>query len=414
MNHYLRAVAGAGVLGLALLPIRARAELTLATSAYGHWEYDSNVYALAPGVPIPGSNNLVHDDYYLAYGGTFVVDEIWQQQKFALNLQGEDFRYDRFSQLDHSEYTLAGSWAWHLLRDLSGTIEVRRQRSMVAFSNLIESPLVLETEQRETASAAYQVDPEWRIGGSGYTRTLDAPQPPQAPNLRLLESQGQAELDYTGLSRVVANVTASYLDGRFENPGTFQNIALPSYHQETVGAGATYKVTGLSTFLGQLGYTDRKSATGLNDISAVTGAFSYQRNLTGKTTMNLQLSRSVNSYIINSGSELDSNAGLILNWQATYKTGVNLNYFYTYRQLPDQGFLPDTDRLDHVQSIMLQINYVEVEGSIPRNRPADQVAPGWLIIRPYVQYQTRTSNYPFGGFNSISYGLLFTLQLQRQ
>jgi hypothetical protein len=413
MNHYLRVVAGAGVLGLVLLPTTARAELTLDTTGYGHWEYGSNVYALASGTPIPGSNNFVHEDYYLAYGGTFVVDELWQQQKFSLNLQGEDFRYDRLTQLDHSEYTLAGSWAWHLLRDLSGSIEVRRQRSMVSFSNLIDSPLILETEQRETASAAYQVNPKWRVEGSGYTRTLDAPQP-TAPNLRLLESQGQASLDYTGIARVVANLTGTYLEGNFQNNGSLENEIAASYHQATIGAGATYKVTGLSTFLGQIGYTDRQSDAGLNEISAVTGAFSYLRNLTGKTTMNLQFSRQVNSYLINSGSELDSNAGLVMNWQATIKTGVSLSYFYTYRQLPDQGFLPNTNRLDHVQNMMLQVNYIELQGGIPRNRQAGQAAPGWLSIKPYVEYQTRTSNYPFGGFNSISYGLLFTLELQRQ
>jgi hypothetical protein len=33
-------------------------------------------------------------------------------------------------------------------------------------------------------------------------------------------------------------------------------------------------------------------------------------------------------------------------------------------------------------------------------------------VQPFVRYQTRSSDFPDGGFNSTSYGLLFTLQLQ--
>jgi hypothetical protein len=405
------ACSAAAACALALAPLAARAETTLLGTGYGRYEYSSNVYALAPGVPVPGTNKLTQSDYFLAYGGSFSVNELIERQKFYVNLAGEDFHYGQFSQLDHSEYTLGTGWDWVATTDLTGKLEVQRIHSMVSFSTLIDSPLLLQTEQRESGELGLQFAPVWRIDTAGFTRTVTIPQL-DAPTFDLRESQGQAALNYTGLARIVAGVTGSYLEGAYQNPGTEMPGSLLSYHQTTGAVSANYKVSGLSTFIGQLGFTDRQSASRLNSISGVTGAFQYTRNLTGKTTMNLQLARQVTSYVINSGSELDSSAGLDLVWQATYRTGVVLNYIYTYRQLPGQGFIPGSNRLDHWQSIQLQLNYVEFQGRVPRNGVPGQNAPALFSVQPFVRYQTRSSDFPDGGFNSTSYGLLFTLQLQ--
>ncbi len=392
-----RVIGGTVALLAAVAPVTTRAESTLQTSAYAQYEYNSNVYALSTGVAVPGTTDTGHGDYFIGYGGTFNASELLGRQKLYANLDGTDFHYGHLSQLNHSEYSLAGGWAWQLLRDWDGTLEVRRVRSMVTFANLISSQLELQTEQREAGTIRVQLNPEWRIESDDYTHVVDSPQA-QAPALRLTESSAQLALNYTGVARLTAGLNAAYLVGKFDSAGALALGLAPSYHQTSEGVGSQYRVSGLTTIVAQVGYTKRDSSSGINNVGGVTGELHYERTLTGKTSMDLELSRQVNSYITGVGSELDSNASLIVNYQATWKTGFHVNYAYSYRQLLGQGYIPGTDRLDHVQFAGLHIDYEALR---------------WLSLKPYVLYQTRSSNFYQGDFSSVSYGLTFTLQWQK-
>src|SRR5258707_7595815 len=388
---------GAGVLFLA--PAIAVAEVALETSAYAQYEYDSNVFYLAPGVTFPGDSRSDPSDTVLTAGGKFVVADLWQQQKVYLSVQGSDVRYDRFTQLDHSDYNLDGAWIWTLGGNWDGQLQVTRLRAEVPFTYLVSSQLFLQTEQRETASANFRFNSDWRIEGIGYTRQLDLPQL-LAPNLQLTESSGQVTLKYTGISRTTAGAMAAYATGNYDNTGLLSSVAgfAPKYHQTTFGLISTYSVSGLTSLEGQLGYTRRVTPNPAADESGVTGDLHYKRSLTAKTSIDLEFSRQLLSYISGVGSELDSIANLQVRWEATYKVAVMAWYTYIYRQLPNQGFVAGTNRLDHLQSTTLLVDYT--------------VRP-WLSLRPYVRYETRSSNYPDGDFTGAAIGLNFTVQWRR-
>jgi hypothetical protein len=236
------------------------------------------------------------------------------------------------------------------------------------------------------------------------TRKVDQPQT-LAPDLSLTETSGQAAIKYTGTAGVTSGLTATYLKGSFSNTGP---TVAPSYTQESAGLTATDVVTGLSTFRGQIGYTRRSSDSGNNNIGGVTGELDYQRALTGKTTVEADLTRAINVYLTNDASEIDSVAVLTATWQATYKIGVVLGYNFTYRQLPRQGdaygaggviVATGTEQTEHLSTPSLAVTYTPVP---------------WLVLKPYVNYQTRASqNFVGGDFNSTVVGVQFTLQLQR-
>ena len=248
-----------------------------------------------------------------------------------------------------------------------------------------------------------QVTPDWRAELTGVARKVDQPQP-TAPDLSLTESSGQAAIKYTGTAGVTAGLVGTYLKGTFKDTGPL--VVAPSYHQSSAGLTATDEVTGTSVFRGQIGYTRRSSDSGINNISGVTGELDYRRALTGKTSAEIDLTRQINAYLTNDASEIDSVAALTVNWQATYKIGVVLGYSYTYRQLPGQGstlvggvVVPtaseQTQRL-HLPS--LTVTYLPVP---------------WLTLKPYINYQTRTSqNYVGGDFNATIVGVQFALQWQ--
>ncbi len=388
-------------------PGSAFAQLALTTAANTQYEYNTNVFDQQRGYAIEGLNNQTGmSDSMIAYGGRLDATYLWSQQQFRAVILGTEYHYDRFTELNHSEYTLDGAWNWKLGPALDGLIEVSRIRSMVSLYNLIQAQLALQTEQRETGKIGLQVTPDWRTEASGYTRDVQEPLL-GAPNLSLTESSGQAAVKYTGTAGVTAGVSGGYLTGRYEGVNTGNGIATivaPSYHQTNIGLVATDIVTGKSTFTGQIGYSNRTSdaagiGAGINNLSGATGDFDYKRALTGKTTLEVELSRQINAYVYNSGSEIDSIGAIGATWQATYKIAVQLAYNYTYRQLPGQGDSPPgSDRIDRLNYVSLTVDY--------------EALP-WLSLKPYMNYQDRTAtNFAGGNFNATVIGAKFTLQWQ--
>jgi hypothetical protein len=390
------------VAALLASPVSAFAELALTAAADAQYEHNSNVFALQSGFFTPFGGTSFGDSF-IAYGGKLDASYRLSQQQLYLTVQGNDYHYDRFKSLDHSDFTLDAGWDWKIGRVWDGVFDVTRIRSMVSFYNLVGSSLVIQTEQRETGRAGVQFTPDWRAEVTGITRKVDQPQA-TAPNLSLTENSGQFAIKYTGTAGVTSGLVGTYLKGSFSDTGPL--TVAPSYTQTSGGLTATDEVTGQSTFRGQIGYTRRSSDSGINTISGVTGELDYRRILTGKTTVELDLTRQINAYLTNTASEIDSVAALTANWQATYKIGVVLGYTFTYRQLPGQGnvlvagvFVPtgseQTQRL-HMPS--LTVTYLPVP---------------WLTLKPYINYQSRTSqNYVGGNFDSTIAGVQFSLQWQ--
>ena len=387
------------VVALLASPLPAFAQLVMTAAGNAQYEYNTNVFDLQNGFTTPfGGKDFA--DSYVAYGGKLDASYLLSQQQFYATVLGTEYRYDRFTELDHSEYNFDAGWDWKVGRLWDGVLDVNRIRSMVSFYNLIGTSLVIQTEQRETGRAGLQFTPDWRTELTGYTRTVDQPQT-GAPDLRLTESSGTGAIKYTGTAGVTAGLTAGYLRGSFRDTGTF---VAPSYRQTTGGLTATDEVTGLSTFRGEVGYSRRTSDNGFNDVSGITGELDYKRALTGKTTVELDLSRQINAYITNNASEIDSVATLTATWQATYKIGVVLGYSFTYRQLPGQGnevvdgvyVLDGGEQTQRLHMPSLTVTYVPVH---------------WLTLKPYYHYQTRSSQNLVGGnFDASVVGVQFTLQ----
>jgi hypothetical protein len=264
----------------------------------------------------------------------------------------------------------------------------------VPFIDVIQLVPALQTEQRETAVLGWLIDPEWRLEGTGYYRSVDEPLV-VAPQLHLTERSGVATLTYLGEGALTSGVSAGYLTGDY----TGTNGAIdPTYEQTNFGLVATYATGGPSTFKGAVGYTRRTSPDNIDVVSGITGAIDYKNQLTGKTFVDLGLSRQINAYVANAGSVISDVAGLNVNWQATYKIDVVAAYNWTFYDLPGQGNNPPgSDRHDYVQYASLIVDYAALK---------------WLELKPYANVLTRHSNLIGGNFNATAYGIFVTLKWQ--
>jgi hypothetical protein len=377
------------------LPIHARAQFTGKATATGQFESDSNVFNLESGFPQPGTNDFRRADSFLAYGAAFDTQYFTGRQELYASASTNEYSYQRFTELNHDDYKIDTGLNWKVGELLDGNVDVRRTHLMVPFVDLTEQTLALslQTEQRETADIGIKLTPDWKADTVAYTRTLLEPQP-GAPNLELKESSGTESLSYLGLGNFTSGVIVGYLKGDFQAVGNTA-VENPNYRQTMGGVLGTYK-SGRSSFDGELGYTDRVSTNGVNSVAGVTGQFKFLDQLTPKTSVNLTLSRLISSYVSSASSEIDTLAGVGANWQATYKLDVIAGYTFTYRDYPGQGNDPvGSNRIDHQQYASLALEY----------RPQR-----WLLVRPYANFQRRSSNFIGGDFNQNIFGVFVVFQ----
>ena len=371
---------------LLLLPVAAQCASSISVSTDGQYQYNSNVFDVQEGRPVPGTSDLRHDDRYYRYGGEIDLREQWQQQRVHATLAASQYKYDHFRRLDHGEFKFDIGSDWRLGAFLDGGIEAIRSRTQVAFTEVFQAFAAIQTEQRANANLGFQLAPAWRLETNGYWRHVQEPLP-QAPLLTLGESAGQAALKFNAGGALTFGVSASYLAGIFTHADAAVN---PSYREQSAALLFSYDNRGRSNVTGQGGYSRRKSLDSRVSASSPTGRVDIVHRLTGKTNLHLAFSRSINSYLTNSSSQLSSDAALSLRWSATRKATVDVGYHLTANTLPDQGALPGTNRNDRVRGFNLRIDY--------------DVRP-WLMIRPYVSEQTRNSNLSLANFIGTVYGV---------
>jgi hypothetical protein len=348
------------------------------------------VYNVDSGLTNPGGGGGRSDGYYSYAADLAGTYQVSRQQLYA-SAQITNLRYQHFTQLDHTDYSLDAGLRWVLGEFLDGRLGVSRTHSQVPFENLSGQVLALTvaTAQTERAEIGLKLPDDWRIEGSGTTSRSRTPIP-QAPNLELTTNSGTASLQYLGIGGLVTGFTAEYSSGRYSGSNSTLNS---TYDQLTAGATARYKLH-RTTIDAQVGYTNRSSATGLDKASGLTAHIDFQEQVTPRTSCTFKIERAINSYLPSLGSEIDTAAGFTVDWQASLKLHLLLGYTFTYRDYPPQpGYAPGNNRVDYQQEGSLSISYQ---------------ARSWLTVRPYANVLTRDSNTRDGDFKSNIVGVSLT------
>jgi exopolysaccharide biosynthesis operon protein EpsL len=130
--------------------------------------HDSNIFRLsrdANARAITGSDE--RSDEALRLGlGVRGEQRVFGRQRLRFDVRGEQYNYNRNSELDHFAYGLRGEWLWEVTNDLSGTIGYERRKRLVDLAQ-IQRPLKdMVTEQHTFATGAWQVGPSIRLRGA--------------------------------------------------------------------------------------------------------------------------------------------------------------------------------------------------------------------------------------------------------
>jgi hypothetical protein len=369
----------------------AQAAGTLSPYVAEDVEHNTNVFDLSKDTvkPVGKDGPTFADTFFgtrVGVDGTYTLD----RQGFYGTAEFRRFQYDNFTYLDHNETLFDGGLNWVLNSRVNGNVDYRHEQRMVLFQDVIaDTQLILETENTANVSFNVLVNPEWRLETLVRDHDLSSPRV-AIPGLSVHEDTFREGIKYLGVSNLSAGLEFNYLNGKYKD----DPVAIdPSYHQYGLALAAAYKVTGLTNFTGDLGYTKRTDPTDAG-LSGITGSLGYQHSLSAKTTVNVNLNRTLSTYVTTGGNEVDSVASVGLNYQLTYKILLKAAYSYDTSKFPGTplaGGVPGTfERVDHFQTANVELTYQILH---------------WLSIRPYARYQSRHSNELLYGFNSNVVGV---------
>lgn len=376
-------------------------------------EHDSNVFDVPSSMPpfaLKGDDALGDTIERIVAGST--ADFRTGQNDVGLDGEFRYFWYDHFTTVSHSEFTLGGHVEWHFGPVFDVYASYNFNRYMAPFAQTLVSQLEIDTDKTGLVTLRTLITPEWRLDLTPKEHDQTLPLPGY-PDFSLHEKWASAAINYLGIARTTAGLGVDYVDGEYSHI-----VAATKYDQETVALTALYKVTGLSDFNGQLGYTQRNTeanpggslpfngpgpippgfvgfAGAVGKTSSVTGRIFYDRQLTAKTGVSIGVFREVDSYVAGANAEIGTGGEIEVRWDPDVKFSVELNLRTEEDKFPgavatQQAF---NNRVDVVRNAQLQVKYFALD---------------WLTIHPYFNYLVRTSNFAQASYSATTLGIDMT------
>jgi hypothetical protein len=357
----------------------AHAQTTFLPYVSTQYEHNNNVFYLPNSAAAVANNGdpTLGDSSLKTVAGTD-INFLWNRQRFYSTLEGRYIDYDHFGYLSHSEYMARAGLDWKLLSAFDGAFLGSIERVM--------AQLAVNLDRHAIGRFNYRITPDWRLETNVDYHNLDSPIQGFAA-YGLTETTGRAALKYAGFSKLTYGFSAEYIDGKYRNaptPGT--------YNQTNLDLTMAYTASGLSSFNGAIGHTQRDQGQNQGNVSALTGDLGYTRRLSGKTSIHVDLARAVHSYIGAGGSEIDTTASVQLSYQPTFKTNMTFDYQYIWSKFVGQT-IPGSDvlgRKDRTPAATFKLSYQALR---------------WLQIQPYASYQRRSSNEQIFNFSTSIIGI---------
>jgi exopolysaccharide biosynthesis operon protein EpsL len=283
-------------------------------------------------------------------------------QALDIELQQSSARHANFGYLDNTTHSYSATWRWAYSPRIHGTLSSNRKETTDAFTGEQDfTELNQQTTSTTRLTGIYEVDGNWRVTG-GAARVSER---------SLQEKPGQvdstATLGQVGLGYVFASGnTASYLIR--EASGKYQGKVLPSpellddrFKQQDHELRVSWSIDGKTTAQLMAMYVQRRHPNyPQRDYRGMNGAANLNIQLSGKTAMNLGVSRELSSYqTANSNFSQVDRLALGGVWSISPKMQARARYelgHWNYKGTPTASTTPSVARKDitHETAVSLE------------------------------------------------------------
>lgn len=356
---------------------------------YGGLYRDSNLFRL-PSSANPQSEN------WRRLGAGLRAEVPVSRQRFTVEAQVDDNRFDKNNFLDFTGSRARGVWNWEVGNLFQGDLGASREKGMSGFGQLQSVTSSVMVQDRVFGSANFRVTPDWRLRAAADRQAFKA----DSPALAIFNNeQNNATLgvDYvTGLQNSVG-AQVRYARGQFPN----QQVTTPtgittinSHYKEVEPAlVAHYNLGGKSSLDGRIGYTKRThEQLPTRDYKGSTGNLVFHWTPTPKTLLDATLYRETRPYVTNSAggflTSIDATASYALS------RGIRLepHWAITDQIVLQAALVDERDTFKGDPSIVI-LGTPEREDKF---RTA-MIGVGWSPLRPVLlslsfEHGNRTSN----------------------
>lgn len=293
--------------------------------------YDDNLFRLSDGVDTEArlGKSQRSDTIFTTFAGV-TFDKMISRQALHADLQFNNNRYSRFSELNYNGRQLGAGWDWQLGNHWKGILNFSQDKSQVDFGALSPGERGpqkdIVTKNRFDAGADFWFHPNYSVGaafGRSSTRFQNSLRRANEYDANSYELNSKYQPRSGNLIGLAYRITDGNYPNRepVENPDGSVRLVNNGFRQSDAEANGNWQLSGQSKVSGRLGYTRREhDQLPVRDFSGVTGRLAYDWMLEGKTSLTVVLRREIGaaedidaSYVVSEG------ISVIPTWFATSK-----------------------------------------------------------------------------------------------
>lgn len=263
------------------------------------------------------------------------------RQRFLIDANVDDYRFDRFGFLNYMGYKAGADWKWEVGNLWSGELGYARSRSLIDLAYLRSGTKDLITRDYGHVSAAYRLHPDWRVRGALEGNRYEH----SDASRNILDNStiaGTIGADYLTAAGNLLGGQLKVTEGNYPNRQVVATSQVDNQYREYEASGVIgWQFAPKTRLDGRLGYTNRRhNEVSARDFSGVTGRADLLYSPSAKVLLGLSGYREIRAV-----EDLVANYAVIRGasfgpaWAPTVKSVLQAKLIYEKRDFSgDPGF----------------------------------------------------------------------------
>lgn len=363
---------------------------TLQFSAAVNRTWDNNLFRL--------SNNEISDQI-TTYNAGIKLDKKYSQQRFLVNLNYIDNKYQTNEFLDFNTLNYDAVWQWTLTPALTGTLSSSKSKALAGFGDFRTLAQNIRTTETNQFRAEYSPHKVWALI-AGLTESSAS----NSATFNAIPNFDSTAFDYGARYNFASGTNMTFLGhkrrGDFQRPANFSSFLDNGYSEDELEWDIVFKATGKSNLSTKLAYLSRKYDNfRVRDYDSWLGYIRYDLLLTGKLKLNTDLSRTIGQFDT-PYSSYSANDALTASLSYYYSEklifGINSSYAQRDFKQPVVAGLPS--RTDTESSVGASVTW----------QPIKNIA---LIVNTNKSSRNASNGYKNFDFNDVTTSVTLDLKI---
>jgi exopolysaccharide biosynthesis operon protein EpsL len=351
-----------GILALALLTTQAFADQFDMVNyiASAGVNFDDNVFRLpasADPQTLLGKPDKSDVTHFASFG--LNVDKKYSNQELIFNMTGTNIKYKNFSNLDHTSSSIKGAWNWQIGSRLQGDVNAMRSQTLNNPVNTKVYTRNLNTIDNLNLNGKWGIDSRWHVlfgASDGHaTNSINT-----VNNLGSHSSANELGLKYeTATGKSFALISRNLRETNSNQVPYPAKLIDTGSTEKQLEFQANWNASAKSVVSGKLIDIHRQNYNfSQRDYSGTQGGINFTWEISGKTSLDLSLQRTLNSWWDDASSYyVADSVSISPKWQINSKTVMRIVINHGNNDYRGPVVPGSIARKDTARSVMLGIDW---------------------------------------------------------